>query len=260
MAVATEEYAAWLEQAGIPLQRRTPQLDVLLKAVFRFRQRQGNDYYSTRLLSHFLLHCDCGLKVAQIARLVGIARPTASRQQGMSSKARHPAGPPPHGRPLPRQTPATLRRPDRRIPSGPSQGQPGRPDRVRRANLRRARLRIALYKFLKKYGLNNVAGPAQPPGPANIAVGMLTGPPLESPDAAARPLGRSTVPPLGLPNDPPPAPTIAPASAAQPVPPPAPTPIVTPTPVIELARAVDPRQPSAAPFSSGERNTPGPSC
>ena len=260
MVVATEEYAAWLDQAGIPLQRRTPQLDVLLKTVFRFRQRQGNDYYSTRIISHFLLHCDCGLKVAQIARLVGIARPTASKQQGMSSKgaiqqAHHRMDGRSHGKLLPRY-------------AGPIAafllGHP----KASRADLiefvaqtfGERVSRIALYKFLKKYGLNNVAGPAQPPGPANIAVGMLTGPPLESPDAAARPLGRSTVPPLGLPNDPPPAPTIAPASAAQPVPPPAPTPIVTPTPVIELARAVDPRQPSAAPFSAGERNTPGPSC
>src|ERR1700676_3795410 len=87
MAVAKEDYVAWLAQADIPAQRRTPQLDVLLEAVFRFRQQQGNDYYSTRLLSHFLLHCECGLKVAQIARLVGVARPTASKQQGMSSKA-----------------------------------------------------------------------------------------------------------------------------------------------------------------------------
>ena len=87
MTIATDDYNAWLEQADIPAQRRTPQLDILLEAVFRFRQQQGNDYYSTRLLSHFLLHCESGLKVAQIARLVGIARPTASKQQGMTSKA-----------------------------------------------------------------------------------------------------------------------------------------------------------------------------
>jgi hypothetical protein len=41
----------------------------LLQHAFVFRQRRGDDYYSSRLLSHFLLHCGCGLKVAQIARL-----------------------------------------------------------------------------------------------------------------------------------------------------------------------------------------------
>src|SRR5271154_3669308 len=107
MAVATEDYVTWLAQADIPDTRQTPQLDALLQAVFRFRQQQGNDYYSTRLLSHFLLHCDCGLKVAQIARLVGVSRPTASRQQGVSSKeavqaAHHRMAGRPHGKLLPR--------------------------------------------------------------------------------------------------------------------------------------------------------------
>src|SRR6266480_6030950 len=86
MAVATDDFAAWIDQADIPPSRLTPALQSLLAAVFRFRQQQGSDYYSTRLLSHFLLHCDCGLKVAQVARLLGLSRPTASRQQGLSAK------------------------------------------------------------------------------------------------------------------------------------------------------------------------------
>jgi hypothetical protein len=36
--------------------------------------------------------------------------------------------------------------------------------------------------------------------------------------------------------------------------------IATPTPVIELARAIDPSKPSPPPFSSGGRNMPVPSC
>src|SRR5207244_6576992 len=48
-----------------------------------------------------------GLKVAQIARLVGISRPTASHQQGISSKeaiqaAHHRMAGRPHGKLLPR--------------------------------------------------------------------------------------------------------------------------------------------------------------
>src|SRR3954469_12291808 len=107
MAVATEDLAAWLEQADIPQSRLTPELAALLAAVFRFRRRQGRDYYSTRLLSHFLLHCDTGLKVAQIARLLGISRPNASRQQKLSSKeaiqkAHHRMDGRPAGKLLPR--------------------------------------------------------------------------------------------------------------------------------------------------------------
>jgi transposase len=85
----------------------TAQQRGLLQHAFAFRQRCGDDYYSSRLLSHFLLHCDSGLKVAQIARLVGISRPTASHQQGVSSKeaiqaAHHRMRGRSHGKLLPR--------------------------------------------------------------------------------------------------------------------------------------------------------------
>ena len=105
---ATEgTYAQWLCQGQITEVRLTPEQRGLLQAAFAFRQRCGDDYYSNRLLSHFLLHCAAGLKVAQIARLVGISRPTASHQQGVSSKeaiqaAHHRMAGRPHGKLLPR--------------------------------------------------------------------------------------------------------------------------------------------------------------
>jgi hypothetical protein len=242
MAIATEEYAAWLAQADIPNSRQTPQLDALLQAVFRFRQQQGSDYYSTRLLSHFLLHCGCGLKVAHVARLLGIARPTASRQQAMSSKAaiqqaHHRMDGRSHGKLLPRYAgpiAAFLLR-------SPKPSQAELIDFVEQTFGVRVS-RIALYKFLKKYGLNHVSAPAQPPVPANPAVDSSTAPPVESPSAV----------PL--------APTMAPPPVVLPIPLLAATLIATPTPVIELARAIEPSQPSAPPFSSGGRNTPAPSC
>jgi hypothetical protein len=284
MAVATEDYAAWLDQADIPSQRRTPQLDVLLEAVYRFRQQQGNDYYSTRLLSHFLLHCDCGLKVAQIARLVGIARPTASKQQQMSSKAairqaHHRMDGRSHGKLLPRYAGPIAAF----LLGHPKASQAELIEFVAQTFGERVS-RIALYKFLKKYGLNHVAEPGQPPVPANPAVDVLTDasqespaapapppdrstvPPLEAPAAPALPpgigcaIGRSTVPPLESPTAPPLAPTIAPTPVVLPVGLLGATLIATPTPVIELARAVDPSQPSASPFSTRGRNTPAPSC
>jgi hypothetical protein len=99
--------AQWLAQAQIAVHRLTAEQRGLLQAAFAFRQCCGDDYYSSRLLSHFLLHCDSGLKVAHIARLVGISRPTASHQQGVSSKeaiqaAHHRLAGRPHGKLLPR--------------------------------------------------------------------------------------------------------------------------------------------------------------
>jgi transposase len=100
-------FAQWLSQAQIAEDRLTAEQRGLLQYTFAFRERCGNDYYSSRLLSHFLLHCGSGLKVAQMARLVGISRPTASHQQGVSSKeaiqaAHHRLAGRPHGKLLPR--------------------------------------------------------------------------------------------------------------------------------------------------------------
>ncbi len=85
MSDSAISFEDWLTQADLPASRLTADVRALLQAAFRFRQ-QGADYYSRRLLSHLLLHCGCGLKVAQIARLTGFGRATASRQQGLSSK------------------------------------------------------------------------------------------------------------------------------------------------------------------------------
>lgn len=107
MATTTETFAQWLTQADIAAERLTAAQDAVLQAAFRFRQQVGDDYYSTRLLSHFLLHCGSGLPVAQVARLLGLSRPTASRQQGLSSKeviqaAHHRMAGRSHGKLLPR--------------------------------------------------------------------------------------------------------------------------------------------------------------
>ena len=107
MTTTDGTYAQWLAQAQVVERRLTAEQRGLLQAAFAFRRRCGDDYYSNRLLSHFLLHCDSGLKVAQIARLVGVSRPTASHQQGVSSKeaiqaAHHRLAGRPHGKLLPR--------------------------------------------------------------------------------------------------------------------------------------------------------------
>ncbi len=157
-----DPFADWLAQAHIPQQRLTPAQRSLLQAAFHFRQHQGTDYYATRLLGHFLLHCGSGLKVASIARLLGISRPTASRQQALSSKqavqqAHHRLDGRPYGKLLPRY-------------AGPIAGfLCAHPDATRAdlidfvSDTFGVRVsRIALYKFLKKYGLDQVSHAAAP--------------------------------------------------------------------------------------------------
>jgi hypothetical protein len=107
MSATAGSFSEWLLQAQISEHTLTVEQRGALQAAFAFRQRCGSDYYSNRLLSHFLLHCDSGLPVAQIARLVGISRPTASRQQASSSKeaiqaAHHRLAGRSHGKLLPR--------------------------------------------------------------------------------------------------------------------------------------------------------------
>jgi hypothetical protein len=243
MAAATEDYASWLAQAEIPQSRLTPAVEAVLQAVYHFRQQQGCDYYSTRLLGHFLLHCDSGLKVAHIARLLGISRPTASEQQGISSKqliqqTHHRLKGRPYGKLLPRF-------------AGPIAGfLHGHPD-ASRADLLDfidstfgVRVsRIALYKFLKKYGLDHQAQP-QPRQPA-------AGAPV--PPAPAQPAG----PPGPKPASalPPPSPSERGPAVALPVPPAEHTsPILLPSPSLTAVLA------PAPPFSSAGPSTPAPSC
>jgi transposase len=107
MSATAGSFTQWLSQAHISERSLTAEQRGALQAAFAFRQHCGSDYFSKRVLSHVLLHCDSGLQVAQIARLVGISRPTASRQQASSSKeaiqaAHHRLTGRSHGKLLPR--------------------------------------------------------------------------------------------------------------------------------------------------------------
>ena len=192
------DFSAWLTQAQVVEHRLTPDQRGALLAAFRFRRSRGTDSYSTRLLTHFLLHCALGLKVAQIARLVGVSRATASGQQGMSSQqavrqAHHRMDGRPYGKLLPRY-------------AGPIiEFLLGHP-RASRADLIEfidqtfgVRVsRIALYKFLKKFGINQGSAAAAPP-PAVPAMARAAPPPQPAdtlpamtPAAAAPPFSSRT--------------------------------------------------------------------
>ena len=162
MTAATESFAGWLAQAQLREDQLTPLQRGVLLGAFAFRQRCGPDYYSTRLLSHFLLHAGTGLKVAQIARLVGISRPTASRQQGASSKeaiqtAQHRLAGRPYGKLLPRYAGPIAEF----LLQHPEASRYDILDFIRRTwDVRVSR--VALHRFLKKYGLQRLT-PASPP-------------------------------------------------------------------------------------------------
>jgi hypothetical protein len=156
MVAATATFDTWLEQADIPPHRLSDEQQALLQAAFRFRQQQGSDYYATRILSHFLLHCGSGLKVAVIARLLGVSRPTTSNHQRLSAKqliqqAHHRLDGRPHGKLLPRF-------------AGPIAGfllthpQASRADLIDFVHTTfGVRVsRIALYHFLKRFGLGEL--------------------------------------------------------------------------------------------------------
>ena len=173
-------FLQWLLRAGIAVERLTAEQLALLQAAWRFRQRAGTDYFSTRLLGHFLLHCGSGLRVATIARLLGISRPTASRQQGLSSKevvqaAHHRMAGRPHGKLLPRY-------------AGPiAEFVLSHPDASRFDTLafieRTFQVRVstvALHKFLKRYGLDRASRAA--------ALAASNAAPTEPPVSAAPPL------------------------------------------------------------------------
>jgi transposase len=176
-------FSAWLALAQVSESRLTPDQRGVLLAVFHFRQQQGNDSYSTRLLTHFLLHCNTGLKVAAIARLLGVSRPTASGQQGMSSKqavqqAHHRMDGRPYGKLLPRYAGAIL---EFRL----SHADASRADLIDfiDASFGVRVSRIALYHFLKKFGLDRI--PATP---------VAAAPPPGDPDTSPQPLPVRPVP------------------------------------------------------------------
>jgi len=181
MATDTRTFAHWLQDSAVPEAILTAPQRAVLEAAFAFLQQRGHDYFSRRLLSHFLLHAPTGLKVAQLARLLGFSRSAASAQQGLSSKevvqaAHHRLAGRSHGKLLPRF-------------AGPiaqflcEQPQATRWDLLdfigRTWGVSVSRM--ALHRFLKKYGLD------------------LAGRVVALPTAAASPAGgeQATDPSLG---------------------------------------------------------------
>ncbi len=119
-----------------------------------FLEQCGRDYYSQRILIHFLLHSGAGLKVAEIARLAGFSRPTASNQQNVSSKeviqaAHHRMSGRPHGKLLPRHAGSIAQF----LITHPTASRMDVLDFIERTWQVRVST-VALFHFMKKYGLD----------------------------------------------------------------------------------------------------------
>ena len=177
-------YVPWLAQAGIAPECLTAAQDAVLQAACRYRQQAGDDYYATRLLSHFLLHCQSGLPVAQIARLLGVSRPTASRQQGVSAKeviqsAHHRMAGRSHGKLLPRYAGPIAEF----VLTHPEASRYDTLDFIERTWGVRVST-VALHKFLKRYGLDRasraaaITADATPISAAAEPAAVVLAPPL----------------------------------------------------------------------------------
>jgi len=169
MSTDVQSYADWLEQAAVPEVSLTPAQQQVLHTAFGFLQEAGTDYYSRRFLSHFLLHCRAGLKTAVIARLCGFSRSSAVDHRGLSTKevvqaAHHRLAGRAHGKLLPRY-------------AGPvAQFLHEHPDATRWDLLDFVQRtwgvsvsRVALHRFLKKYGLDQAGGVEAVPLPGAAA-------------------------------------------------------------------------------------------
>jgi hypothetical protein len=155
MAIHGLTMTGWLQDSDVSEATLTGPQQALLQAAFHFLEHRGRDYYSVRLLSHVLLHCGSGLKVAPIARLLGISRSAASAQQGLSSKevvqaAHHRLAGRSHGKLLPRFAGPIAHF----LHEHPHATRWDVLDFIQRT-WGVSVSRVALHRFLKKYGLDS---------------------------------------------------------------------------------------------------------
>ena len=185
MATQGLTFAQWLHDSGMVEATLTASQRAVLEMAFQFLDHRGCDYFSVRLLSHVLLHAGTGLKVAQIARLLGLSRSAVSAQQGLSSKevvqaAHHRLAGRSHGKLLPRF-------------AGPiahflhEQPQATRWDVLDfiQRTWGVSVSRVALYHFLKKYGLDSTRSVVTLPTAASASAGGPAPPPVAASAASA---------------------------------------------------------------------------
>jgi hypothetical protein len=194
MATQVLTFAQWLHTSAVPETSLTaPQLAVL-QAAFYFLNHRGRDYYSIRLLSHTLLHAGTGLKVAQIARLLGFSRSAASAQQGLSSKevvqaAHHRLAGRAHGKLWPRFAGPIAHF----LHTHPQATRWDVLDFIQRT-WGVSVSRVALHQFLKKYGLDSTNAVVVLPTAASPPPAPTAEPAEASPEPSSATTRRDLVP------------------------------------------------------------------
>lgn len=180
-----EAFEQWLDEAKIPRRHRLPQPLAVLQAAYAFLQYAGRGYASRRIVAHFLLNCRLGLKLAQVARLVGFTRPTVSRQNQLSSRQvvreiQHRLSGRPYGKLLPRYAGPIAQF----VVTHPKARRDDVLDFIETTWNLRVSL-TALHHFLKKYGLDrrslDETTPDEPPDPTEderALIEVLDQPPL----------------------------------------------------------------------------------
>jgi len=187
MATDGKIFSRWLQEAKVSEGKLTPEQIAILQGARCFLEECGRDYYSQRILIHFLLHCGTGLKVAEIARLAGFSRPTASGQQNVSSKeviqaAHNRMSGRPHGKLLARHAGSIAQF----LVTHPKAPRMDVLDFIERTWRMRVST-VALFHFMKKYGLDKAqrslaAKSEDPPaievaGPASGELPAVASPP-----------------------------------------------------------------------------------
>jgi len=157
MATEGQTFEQWLQAAEVSPEGLSDQQQGVLKAAFQFLEQGNRDYASMRIVGHFLLRCDLGLEVAQIARLVGISARSAFRHRNLSStqvvqQIQHRMSGRPYGKLLPRHAGSIAEF----LFTHPEASRQELLDFIGRTWEFRVS-KVALWKFLKKYGLDRVS-------------------------------------------------------------------------------------------------------
>jgi transposase len=157
MAKEGQAFEQWLRGAKVPPERLSDQQRAILHAAFQFLQPGNGDYSSSRIAGYFLLRCNVGLKVAQIARLVGISTRSASRHRKLSARQvvqqiQHRFNGRPYGKLLPRHAGSIAEF----LFAHPEATRDDLLDFIVRTWKFRVS-KVALWEFLKKYGLDRTS-------------------------------------------------------------------------------------------------------
>jgi len=157
MATEGQTFEQWLHEGKVRPERLSDEQRAVLHAAFRFLQGSQGDYSTSRIASHFLLHCGMGLEITQVARLLGISPRSAFRHQKLSAKQvgqqihYHFSGRP-YGKLLPRHAGSIAEF----LFTHPQATRDELLDFIGRTWEFRVS-KVALWEFLKKYGLDSAS-------------------------------------------------------------------------------------------------------